>query len=159
FAFDPALENIYHLKFDVVKVAFRNFRWIAGRNHFDHVRPHHASGRTGDAKIAVLCVAPQPLLERVGPVMRGDESVPVRPRFLLAANCPRAAASRCRRARLSRGALAIPRVLCFLGYASHKIILVVPSGGDGWNSQPIITHGKIAGSAASSLRNDYKTAA
>jgi hypothetical protein len=58
-----------------VEVALGHFRWIAGRDHFDHMRPHHASGRPGDPEIAVLRVATQPLFERVGPVMRGDKGL------------------------------------------------------------------------------------
>src|SRR5262249_53442944 len=94
FAFDPALENIDHLKLDIVEVALGNFRGIAGRNHFDHMRPHHASGRPGDSEVTILRVASQSLLERVVPVMRGDEGLSVRPLFVLGASSRCTAAPR-----------------------------------------------------------------
>src|SRR5262249_52960545 len=74
-AFDPTLENIDHLKLDLVEVAFGHFRRIAGGDRFDLMRPHHTSGRPGDAEIAILRVATQPLFERVEPVMRGDKDL------------------------------------------------------------------------------------
>jgi len=58
-----------------VEMPLRDFRRIAGWNHFDHVGSHHTVGRGSDSKIAILRVAPQALFERIRPMMTGDEDL------------------------------------------------------------------------------------
>src|SRR5690242_21857346 len=55
------------------------------------MRAHHAAGRSGDAEIAVLRIAPQALFEGVSAMMRGDESVLAGARLALGSSLRRSA--------------------------------------------------------------------
>ena len=57
--FDPAVEHIDHLEFDVVEMQFRDFGGIARPDQPDHMGLRQAMGRAGDAEVAILRVGAQ----------------------------------------------------------------------------------------------------
>ena len=80
FAFDPALEHVDHLEFDVVIMRRRHLFRLERRDEADDMRLHHAAGRRRDAEIAVFGVSAQALVEIRLAVMADGEFV-LRPRL------------------------------------------------------------------------------